>query len=107
MIFRSSTRIRSNRRPRPVLTCSHQSLRRSASRALSRAAAAFTRSRRADPRAAVSPAELGRLVSIPRSAGTDLFHVSTRRFWTPEWLGSDLGLAGWVKSGASASTSTS
>jgi 2,4-dienoyl-CoA reductase-like NADH-dependent reductase (Old Yellow Enzyme family) len=45
-----------------------------------------------------SPAELGQLVSILRSAGTDLFHVSTRRFWTPEWPGSDLGLAGWAKS---------
>ena len=42
--------------------------------------------------------ELGQLVSILRSAGADLFHVSTRRFWTPEWDGSDLGLAGWVKS---------
>jgi 2,4-dienoyl-CoA reductase-like NADH-dependent reductase (Old Yellow Enzyme family) len=45
-----------------------------------------------------SPAELGQLMSILRSAGTDLFHVSTRRFWTPEWPGSDLGLAGWAKS---------
>ena len=45
-----------------------------------------------------SPAELGQLVSILRSAGTDLFHVSTRRFWSPEWPGSDLGLAGWAKS---------
>jgi 2,4-dienoyl-CoA reductase-like NADH-dependent reductase (Old Yellow Enzyme family) len=33
-----------------------------------------------------------------RGAGADLFHVSTRRFWTPEWEGSDLGLAGWAKS---------
>ena len=24
--------------------------------------------------------------------------MSTRRFWTPEWAGSDLGLAGWAKS---------
>ena len=24
--------------------------------------------------------------------------MSTRRFWTPEWDGSDLGLAGWAKS---------
>ena len=47
---------------------------------------------------AASPGELGQLVSILRSAGADLFHVSTRRFWTPEWPGSDLGLAGWVKS---------
>ena len=47
---------------------------------------------------AASPAELGELVAILRAAGTDLFHVSTRRFWTPEWPESDLGLAGWVKS---------
>ena len=42
--------------------------------------------------------ELGQLVSMLRSAGVDIFHASTRRFWTPEWEGSDLGLAGWVKS---------
>jgi 2,4-dienoyl-CoA reductase-like NADH-dependent reductase (Old Yellow Enzyme family) len=51
---------------------------------------------------AATPGELGELVSILRSAGADLFHVSTRRFWTPEWDGSDLGLAGWVKSLAGA-----
>jgi 2,4-dienoyl-CoA reductase-like NADH-dependent reductase (Old Yellow Enzyme family) len=51
---------------------------------------------------AATPGELGQLVSILRSAGADLFHVSTRRFWTPEWEGSDLGLAGWVKSFADA-----
>jgi 2,4-dienoyl-CoA reductase-like NADH-dependent reductase (Old Yellow Enzyme family) len=45
-----------------------------------------------------NPGELGQLVSILRSSGADLFHVSTRRFWTPEWAGSDLGLAGWAKS---------
>jgi 2,4-dienoyl-CoA reductase-like NADH-dependent reductase (Old Yellow Enzyme family) len=44
------------------------------------------------------PGELRQLVEILRAAGADLFHVSTRRFWTPEWAGSDLGLAGWVKS---------
>jgi len=51
---------------------------------------------------AATPGELSELVSILRSAGADLFHVSTRRFWTPEWEGSDLGLAGWVKSFAGA-----
>jgi 2,4-dienoyl-CoA reductase-like NADH-dependent reductase (Old Yellow Enzyme family) len=55
-----------------------------------------------DARVAGEPAELGQLVSILRAAGADLFHVSTRRFWTPEWPGSDLGLAGWVKSFADA-----
>jgi 2,4-dienoyl-CoA reductase-like NADH-dependent reductase (Old Yellow Enzyme family) len=49
-----------------------------------------------------NPGELSQLVSILRSSGADLFHVSTRRFWTPEWAGSDLGLAGWVKSFADA-----
>jgi len=47
---------------------------------------------------AATPGELGQLIEILRSAGADLFHVSTRRFWTAEWEGSDLGLAGWVKS---------
>jgi 2,4-dienoyl-CoA reductase-like NADH-dependent reductase (Old Yellow Enzyme family) len=47
---------------------------------------------------ATNPEELRLLVTILREAGADLFHVSTRRFWTPEWEGSDLGLAGWVKS---------
>jgi 2,4-dienoyl-CoA reductase-like NADH-dependent reductase (Old Yellow Enzyme family) len=47
---------------------------------------------------AATAGELGQLVSILRRAGADLFHVSTRRFWTAEWGGSDLGLAGWVKS---------
>jgi 2,4-dienoyl-CoA reductase-like NADH-dependent reductase (Old Yellow Enzyme family) len=48
---------------------------------------------------AASPAELGQLVEILAWAGADLFHVSTRRFWTPEWPGADRdrGLAGWVK----------
>lgn len=30
-------------------------------------------------------------------AGVDIFHASTRRFWLPEFEGSDLNLAGWVK----------
>jgi 2,4-dienoyl-CoA reductase-like NADH-dependent reductase (Old Yellow Enzyme family) len=51
-----------------------------------------------DARIVEAPAELGELVAVLRSAGADMFHVSTRRFWTPEWEGSDLGLAGWVKS---------
>ncbi|MBO0833970.1 MAG: hypothetical protein J2P28_00450, partial [Actinobacteria bacterium] len=51
-----------------------------------------------DAKIVETPDELGQLVPILRSAGVDIFHVSTRRFWTPEWEGSDLGLAGWVKS---------
>ena len=51
-----------------------------------------------DAKIVQEPGELGQLVSMLRSAGVDIFHASTRRFWTPEWKGSDLGLAGWVKS---------
>ncbi len=51
-----------------------------------------------DARIVEEPGQLGQFVRMLRSAGADLFHVSTRRFWTPEWDGSDLGLAGWVKS---------
>jgi 2,4-dienoyl-CoA reductase-like NADH-dependent reductase (Old Yellow Enzyme family) len=31
------------------------------------------------------------------AAGVDCFHCSTRRFWEPEFEGSDLNLAGWTK----------
>jgi len=51
-----------------------------------------------DAKIVEEPGQLGQLVAMLRAAGADLFHVSTRRFWTPEWDGSDLGLAGWVKS---------
>ena len=51
-----------------------------------------------DARIVEEPAQLGQLVTMLRAAGADIFHVSTRRFWTPEWEGSDLGLAGWAKS---------
>lgn len=51
-----------------------------------------------DAKIVEEPGQLGQLVATLRSAGADIFHVSTRRFWTPEWDGSDLGLAGWVKS---------
>lgn len=44
-----------------------------------------------------SPKELADMVARLRDAGTDILHVSTRRFDVPEWPGSDLGLAGWTK----------
>jgi 2,4-dienoyl-CoA reductase-like NADH-dependent reductase (Old Yellow Enzyme family) len=46
-----------------------------------------------------SPEELGAILFILRRAGVDLFNVSTRRFWLPEWPSRDalLGLAGWTK----------
>jgi 2,4-dienoyl-CoA reductase-like NADH-dependent reductase (Old Yellow Enzyme family) len=51
-----------------------------------------------DAKIVEEPGQLGELVGLLRAAGADIFHVSTRRFWTPEWDGSDLGLAGWAKS---------
>jgi 2,4-dienoyl-CoA reductase-like NADH-dependent reductase (Old Yellow Enzyme family) len=48
-------------------------------------------------RIAQTPDELGFMLSTLRDAGVDMFHASTRRFWIPEWPGSDLGLAGWTK----------
>ena len=44
-----------------------------------------------------SPGELEIMLTVLRRVGVDIFHVSTRRFWTPEWPGSDLSLAGWTK----------
>ncbi len=46
-----------------------------------------------------SPDELALLIRTLEDAGVDMFHVSTRRFWTAEWpdLEPDLGLAGWTK----------
>ncbi|GGA32263.1 NADH:flavin oxidoreductase [Paenibacillus physcomitrellae] len=44
-----------------------------------------------------TPEKLGQLVGALSGAGVDLFHCSTRRFWEPEFAGSDLNLAGWVK----------
>jgi len=44
-----------------------------------------------------TPDELGTLLAGLAGAGVDIFHPSTRRFSTPEWPKSDLGLAGWCK----------
>jgi 2,4-dienoyl-CoA reductase-like NADH-dependent reductase (Old Yellow Enzyme family) len=51
-----------------------------------------------DARIAPTPQDLRVMLSELRSAGVDLFHASARRFWIPEWPGSDLGIAGWTKS---------
>jgi 2,4-dienoyl-CoA reductase-like NADH-dependent reductase (Old Yellow Enzyme family) len=50
-----------------------------------------------EAKVAQRPEELGLLVDALK--GADLFHVSTRRFWTPEWpdVDPDRGLAAWVK----------
>jgi 2,4-dienoyl-CoA reductase-like NADH-dependent reductase (Old Yellow Enzyme family) len=44
-----------------------------------------------------NPAELQTVLELFVAAGADIFHASTRRFWLPEFPGSDLGLAGWTK----------
>ncbi|TDG00737.1 NADH:flavin oxidoreductase [Paenibacillus piri] len=46
---------------------------------------------------AVNPDELAQFLSPLVEAGVDVFHCSTRRFWEPEFEGSDLNFAGWVK----------
>ncbi|WP_121716544.1 MULTISPECIES: NADH:flavin oxidoreductase [Streptomyces] len=48
-------------------------------------------------RLADSPDELAAVLGPLVQAGVDAFHCSTRRFWQPEFEGSDLNLAGWTK----------
>ncbi|MEV8314120.1 NADH:flavin oxidoreductase [Streptomyces sp. NPDC059900] len=50
-----------------------------------------------DAQLAQTPEELERLITPLVNAGVDVLHASTRRYWTPEFEGSDLNLAGWVK----------
>ena len=44
-----------------------------------------------------SPKALEQFLAPLADAGVDIFHCSTRRFWEPEFEGSDLTLAGWTK----------
>ncbi|NGM84588.1 NADH:flavin oxidoreductase [Paenibacillus sp. 7124] len=46
---------------------------------------------------AANPEELERFLAPLSAAGVDIFHASTRRFWEPEFEGSDLNLAGWTQ----------
>ncbi len=50
-----------------------------------------------DTRVVDTTEELKAMLAILRKAGVDVFHASARRFWIPEWDGSDLGIAGWTK----------
>ena len=50
-----------------------------------------------DAKLATGPAELEQWLGPLADAGVDIFDCSQRRFWTPEFGGSDLNLAGWVK----------
>ncbi|MCK9859038.1 NADH:flavin oxidoreductase [Paenibacillus sp. ATY16] len=46
---------------------------------------------------AYNPEELEQFLQPLVDAEVDIFHCSTRRYWEPEFAGSDLNLAGWVK----------
>lgn len=46
---------------------------------------------------AATPELLGDFLKPLSDAGVDMFHCSQRRFWEPEFEGSDLNLAGWTK----------
>ncbi|TXS41114.1 12-oxophytodienoate reductase [Streptomyces sp. uw30] len=50
-----------------------------------------------DARLAETPEELEAILAPLAAAGVDAFHASTRRYWIPEFDGSDLNLAGWTK----------
>ena len=46
---------------------------------------------------AATPDELAQWLGPLADAGVDIFHCSQRRFWEPEFEGSDLNFAGWAK----------
>lgn len=46
---------------------------------------------------AKTPAEMEAWLNPLSDAGVDIFHCSQRRFWEPEFEGSDLNFAGWAK----------
>lgn len=50
-----------------------------------------------DVKVAETPQELEAWLAPLADAGVDIFDASTRRFWLPEFEGSDLNLAGWAK----------
>ncbi|MFZ3565932.1 NADH:flavin oxidoreductase [Streptomyces sp. BH097] len=50
-----------------------------------------------DARLAETPEELEAILAPLSAAGVDVFHASTRRYWRPEFDGSDMNLAGWTK----------
>ncbi|MFK0292535.1 NADH:flavin oxidoreductase [Streptomyces sp. NPDC090442] len=50
-----------------------------------------------DAKLADTPEELEAILTPLAAAGVDAFHASTRRYWLPEFEGSDLNLAGWTK----------
>ena len=55
-------------------------------------------------RVAPSPQELAHMATLFKTAGVDVLHASSRRFWEPEWPdredGDSKNLAGWTKAGS-------
>ncbi|MDN5285651.1 MAG: 12-oxophytodienoate reductase [Mucilaginibacter sp.] len=50
-----------------------------------------------DNKLANTPQEMDAWLNPLADAGVDIFHCSQRRFWEPEFEGSDLNFAGWAK----------
>lgn len=50
-----------------------------------------------DARPWPNPADLEAFLRPLVAAGVDIFHCSQRRYWEPEFAGSDLNLAGWTR----------
>ena len=48
-------------------------------------------------RIATTPKEMEEWLIPLKEAGVDIFHCSQRKFWEPEFEGSDLNFAGWAK----------
>lgn len=48
-------------------------------------------------RLVTTPEQLEEFLAPLSAAGVDIFHCSVRRFWEPEFEGSDLNLAGWTR----------
>ena len=48
-------------------------------------------------RLAHTPEQMAAWLQPLAEVGVDIFHCSTRRFWEPEYVGSDLNFAGWAK----------
>jgi 2,4-dienoyl-CoA reductase-like NADH-dependent reductase (Old Yellow Enzyme family) len=59
-----------------------------------------------DNKLAATPQEMEAWLNPLADAGVDIFHCSQRRFWEPEFEGSDLNFAGWAKKLTGKSTIT-
>jgi 2,4-dienoyl-CoA reductase-like NADH-dependent reductase (Old Yellow Enzyme family) len=59
-----------------------------------------------DNKMANTPQEMEAWLNPLADAGVDIFHCSQRRFWEPEFEGSDLNFAGWAKKITGKSTIT-